>query len=142
MSAKGRPEPLTRWITGGRQYNAIVVLSSISQYETTWKSWWMSLQPETRKPEDGSSWPLERVQPDDVEEWESLRRGGCNGFFIIIMGLALWANAVSEASVDAGNLVAAVEDVAWACERIVATLNRGTKRPSSAPVRRSKRVRT
>jgi hypothetical protein len=38
---------------------------------------------------------LSRQVPEDGEDWDSICRGGPNGFFIIVLALAWWVSAVN-----------------------------------------------
>ncbi|KAI0696126.1 hypothetical protein C8T65DRAFT_533374, partial [Cerioporus squamosus] len=88
LSAKGRPEELPRWINGGRNYDKLPIPDPLEPYVTRWKGWWQKMQPKSRH--DSDAWPLPQTAPGDDNQWEPLRRGGCNGIFIAIIGLAIW----------------------------------------------------
>ncbi|RDX40923.1 hypothetical protein OH76DRAFT_1304272, partial [Lentinus brumalis] len=88
LSAKGRPEELSRWINGGRNYDKLPIPDPLAPYVTRWKGWWQKMQPKPRR--DSDVWPLPQTAPDNDDHWEPLRRGGCNGMFIAIIGLAIW----------------------------------------------------
>lgn len=83
-------------------------VTNTTKYKASWQAWWKGLQPKWRLLEDGTF--LQEV-PDTGEEWEVLRRGGPNGFFIILFALAWWAKAMK--GEDDTGLLNAVEDVTW-----------------------------
>ncbi|RDX40780.1 hypothetical protein OH76DRAFT_1305901, partial [Lentinus brumalis] len=88
LSAKSRPEELSRWINGGRNYDKMPVPDDVNEYGKRWRTWWTKLQPKPRR--DSGDWPLPQTPPENDDHWEPLRRGGPNGLFIAIMGLAIW----------------------------------------------------
>ncbi|KAI0743688.1 hypothetical protein C8Q80DRAFT_1065540, partial [Daedaleopsis nitida] len=90
LSAKKGPEELACWISSGRQYNKVPVPDSLERYTTTWCAWWKKLQPRAQCNVDDCEWPLPHVLPDNIMEWDAIRRGGCNGIFMAVMGLAIW----------------------------------------------------
>lgn len=51
------------------------------------------MQPKWRLLEDGT---LLRKLPDTGEEWDTLRQGGPNGFFTIILAFSWWIKAVDD----------------------------------------------
>ncbi|TFK79908.1 hypothetical protein K466DRAFT_504802, partial [Polyporus arcularius HHB13444] len=137
ISAKSRPEEVARWISGGRSYDKVPVPDSLDRYATQWKSWWTKLQPACRKSAKG--WPLPQVCPDNDAEWDGLRRGGCNGFFIIVMALAIWASALDDESAE--EFLEIVEDVTWVCSTLTETHPSGSKRGSSEESEESEEAR-
>jgi hypothetical protein len=50
--------------------------------------------------------------PDTGEEWEGLRHGGLNGFFVVILAFSWWVGAM-EGEVDDTGLHDALDDVTW-----------------------------
>ncbi|KAI0743021.1 hypothetical protein C8Q80DRAFT_1192071 [Daedaleopsis nitida] len=149
LSAKGRPEEVARWISGGHQYDKVPMPDSLERYATSWCAWWTKLQPTARHTDAETMWPLPQVLPDNDMEWDALRRGGCNGIFIAIMGLAIWASALNQdgddvnADLSEGVLdkdedvdtpevfLDAVDDVLWVLTTIIDTLPTGMKCPSA-----------
>ncbi|TFK79919.1 hypothetical protein K466DRAFT_504782, partial [Polyporus arcularius HHB13444] len=112
LSAKSRPEELSRWINGGRNYDKMPMPDDVEEYGKRWRAWWTKLQPKPRR--DSDDWPLPQTPPENEDHWEPLRRGGPNGLFVAIMGLAIWSSALNEDDVP-DDFIAAVEDVTWVC---------------------------
>ncbi|KAI9068771.1 hypothetical protein FKP32DRAFT_1529614, partial [Trametes sanguinea] len=84
-----RPEEVKLWMKNHRSYEKLPRIKSPSQFATAWKQWWVSLQPASRVA-DGSVWPLPLTEPADTDEWRVVARGGCNGFFLLLLTLAWW----------------------------------------------------
>ena len=81
---------------GGRKASKVPTLTedNIIPYLTSFKLWWSGLQPDWRRDADGDVWPPSQILPQAVNDWTALRRGGTNGLFVVIMGLA-WAYRAS-----------------------------------------------
>lgn len=50
--------------------------------------------------------------PDTGEEWKGLRRGGPNGFFVVIVAFSWWVEAM-KGKVDDMGLRNALDDLTW-----------------------------
>lgn len=73
------------------------------------KAWWENLQPGWRESENG--WPMKRERKDD-DSWGTLRCGGANGVFLVVIGLVWWSNALKGKPTK--ELATLLEDVEWA----------------------------
>lgn len=79
----------------------------VSSYATSWMKWWVYLQPKWRGEE------LLCEVPEDPD-WSELRKGGPNGFFIILISFAWWGQAINlEDDLEAGSWFEAYEDIRW-----------------------------
>jgi hypothetical protein len=107
IGTKKRPFEVSIWVKSGRR-SIKPNIANIVKYKASWQTWWQGLQPEWRLLEDGTF--LQEV-PDTGEEWETLRRGGPNGFFVIVLALGWWAAAMDWKD-DIG-LLNALDDVTW-----------------------------
>ena len=118
------------WSKASRSYEKLPKIKSTQQYAVAWKRWWLSLQPPSRIEDANNPWPPARREPANDEEWTSVRRGGPNGMFLVVISLGWWLWA----TVDAGEPLAgseievAVGDVLWVCQSCLATCGETRKR--------------
>ncbi|OJT07901.1 hypothetical protein TRAPUB_1204, partial [Trametes pubescens] len=133
LPTKARPEEIKIWTKNARDYEKLPKVKSVQQYATTWKQWWAELQPESRTSES-DTWPMPRVEPIDPLDWDLLQRGGCNGFFLVVISLAWWVSAALLSGEGLEEAMHAVEDVSWVCRTIT------TGGGASAPAPTSKCV--
>jgi hypothetical protein len=96
------------WLKNGRKYIFTPEINVV-KYKASWQNWWQGLQPEWRLLDDGT---LLQEVPDTGEQWETLRRGGSNGFFMIVLALSWWVEAMG-GKADSTGLSEAIDDVAW-----------------------------
>ncbi|KAI0762071.1 hypothetical protein BC629DRAFT_1294269 [Irpex lacteus] len=108
LPTKYRPPEIKWWIGRGRPYEKIPPITDVKRYGVEWKAWWTALQPEWR----GSS--LGQVVPADEDiEWGSLRRGGCNAVFLVILSLGWWWSLLPADSRDREEVEELMRDVSW-----------------------------
>ena len=86
MDANGRPDVIPTWLKFGRKYETPPKISSLKDFAECWYEWWRNLQPQYRNKKGGG---LSR-KIEEGETWSQLRRGGPNGFFMIILTLSWW----------------------------------------------------
>jgi hypothetical protein len=98
----------------GRKYALTPIISEPAAYKESWRKWWEGLQPDWRKLGDGIF--LQDV-PATGEEWDALRKGGQNGFFMVIMAFSWWVEAMGRVFDDA-ELRDALDDLTWAVNRM------------------------
>jgi hypothetical protein len=96
------------WLKNGHKYIFTPVINVV-KYKASWQNWWQGLQPEWHLLDDGT---LLQEVPDIGEQWEKLRRGGSNGFFMIVLALSWWAEAMG-GKLDNAGLREAVDDITW-----------------------------
>ncbi|KAI0045477.1 hypothetical protein FA95DRAFT_1495406, partial [Auriscalpium vulgare] len=84
LAATGRPVQLSRWVSR-RDYSKSPVIDDVKAFTASWRAWWIGLQPEWR----GSKWPLAR-EVRASEAWSDCRKGGRNGFAIVLITLSWW----------------------------------------------------
>ena len=104
-----RPSEIGSWLKNGRKkYSLTPKITGVYKYKKAWYSWWRGLQPAWRLLKSGA---LSQEVPDTGEEWDSLRRGGPNGFFMIIMAFSWWVEAMG--GVDDEELCDTLDDIIW-----------------------------
>lgn len=59
-----------------------------------------------------------RTEPDDNTGWELVRRGGCNGFFLVVISLAWWLSAALLSGEGFEEALSAVDEVSWVCRTL------------------------
>lgn len=128
MTAKQRLPELKHWLSEGKKLSTTPQFN-VKEYAVAWRSWWEFLQPAWRESE---TWPPVREVPAD-ENWASLRRGGPNGIFHILVTLSWWSGKCLTTH-DRDAYVSAQEDVKWVFEQIYFSLedqNRSEKSTSA-----------
>ena len=96
---------------------------NLVEFSTSWWSWWRTLQPEWRLLSDGT---LSREVPGTNKDWEKICRGGCNGFFVVIMTLAWWVTAV-DGKADDEDLLRALGETTWVMDCMIQSLGEARK---------------
>ncbi|KAI0054483.1 hypothetical protein BV25DRAFT_1789869, partial [Artomyces pyxidatus] len=86
LSSVSRPSEMSHWIKRKRDYTKPPEIENVCDYADTFRTWWSGLQPSWR----GTEWPLTRSIVAG-ETWEGVRKGGANGFVIVLILLAWWA---------------------------------------------------
>ncbi|KAI0054879.1 hypothetical protein BV25DRAFT_1790807, partial [Artomyces pyxidatus] len=86
LSTISRPPEISWWVQRHRVYEKPPVIKDLKAYGIGFRKWWEGLQPLWR----GDSWPLERATPVG-EKWTKTRKGGANGFVMVVIALAWWA---------------------------------------------------
>ena len=120
----------------GRAYDKLPVVAP-DDFSVRWRAWWISLQPLCRRSTD-VIWPLLRVIPEDVTDWDTVRKGGPGGIFLAVMGLAWWLSAVTEAGGSMQDVYDAISDVAWVCRSVTTSVSK--KRPAGDGLSDEERV--
>ncbi|KAI0323432.1 hypothetical protein GY45DRAFT_1214498, partial [Cubamyces sp. BRFM 1775] len=88
LPTKNRPMQVRQWIQTHRQYEKIPVIGGITVYGAEWALWWRALQPDGRLDAEGE---LQRIEETEGGiSWSVLRRGGPNGFFLVLLALSWW----------------------------------------------------
>lgn len=101
------------------------------EFGAQWQIWWTSMQPDWRA--GGSTWPFPRVMPAEEASWSRSfeRAGGSNGFFLVLLTLSWWAQAVGLPSNDTA-LNLAIKDVAWVLRMIKVNVTQGGVKRSAS----------
>jgi hypothetical protein len=98
----------------GRKWVITPKISNPAEYLASCQNWWMALQPQWRQlNEDGCFY---QEVPETVEERETLRllrRGGPNGFFIVILAFSWCVEAMDGKLVDSPGLRDTLNDLIW-----------------------------
>ncbi len=123
---------MKHWINRGRNYDKLPKIKSLAMFVTTWKKWWLRLQPPCRRP-DGGAWPPLRTMPASADDWSAVKRGGCNGLFMVIMALSWWVHHAAEDPALLLEARNAAEDVHWVCTAMLGD----SLIPTADPVARS-----
>ncbi|KAI0037307.1 hypothetical protein FA95DRAFT_1470623, partial [Auriscalpium vulgare] len=83
-----RPDEVRVWMKNGRKFDRIQGVSKVAAFGKRWRSWWSVMQPEWRRAA-AQPWPMVRENRED-EPWDELRKGGQNGFVLILLTLVWW----------------------------------------------------
>ena len=81
------------------------------------------MQPKSRVQQKGSK--MSHVV-DENEDWVELKKGSINGFFNVVVGLAMWWTAVKTGA-QRRVFLEMVNDVSWALDQMMAKLEVGRK---------------
>ncbi|EIW58928.1 uncharacterized protein TRAVEDRAFT_123156, partial [Trametes versicolor FP-101664 SS1] len=127
LPTKHRPDEVRIWMKNHCLYEKLPKIKSPSQFSVAWRKWWISLQPSSRTKGDVTLWPLPQNEPVDATEWGSVARGGCNGFFLVVLTLAWWMWAALNENTSTSTIVEALEDVSWVCEVITRYVHEGRR---------------
>ncbi|KAJ8472367.1 hypothetical protein ONZ51_g8553 [Trametes cubensis] len=116
LPTKKRPMQVRQWIQAHRQYEKPPTVKA-TEYGATWVLWWRELQPEIRLDAAGG---LQRPPVDVLKggSWGVLRRGGPNGFFLVLLALSWWVKSAVDGR-DVKNAFAMVEDVLWVLDTML-----------------------
>lgn len=117
ISSIHRPAPLGVWINEGRSWESLPVISSgnIEDYSTSWWLWWRSLQPSWR-----TSTLSRDLRSTGDYNWDHLRKGTQNGFFVVIMSIGLWLGGMDN-NMERGRWPCgdAMREVEWVLDQMV-----------------------
>ena len=107
-----------QWIQAHRQYEKPPAVKT-TEYGVAWRLWWRELQPAVRLDAAGE---LQRPSADVVQggSWGVLRRGGPNGFFLVLLALGWWVRAAVDKQ-DVKDAFAMVEDILWVLKDVLNT---------------------
>jgi hypothetical protein len=121
-SSKGKPSELSYWQKSHRPWKdqGLHGGKTLAQFEIEWWSWWKSLQPSEREPNNAEYMQLPTVNMD----WTTLHEPGRNGFLLVMVSLAWWGKLAGHS--DEWCLAVLDVTVALACLR--------AKYPVSAPI--------
>jgi hypothetical protein len=118
-----RPELIGQWISGGRRNSPII--KDLANFSTVWKRWWAKLQPESRQGRK-----LLRVV-NVGEEWESLEKGGINGFFNVVASLSWWV-VMLNTSAERKVFAEVASDVSWVLDKMIKNLKNSREHGTAA----------
>ena len=122
-----RPKEVADWIR--RKKKDAVPLIHPGQYGNRFIGWWENLQPSWRKNDLDTCFPLSRDVPNG-ETWQSLRKGGTAGVYVVIVSLSWWVKAQSlDRDVNAWSVV---DDLLWVIQQMKRDLP-----PPPSPVKRA-----
>ncbi|KAI0741517.1 hypothetical protein C8Q80DRAFT_1063988, partial [Daedaleopsis nitida] len=89
LSPKAHPEEVKYWIARGRKYEKAPKIKSLPAFIQQFRKWWAQVQPHKHcDPEE--PWPLLKNEPEDPDSWSDVKRGDCNGIFMVLMCLSWW----------------------------------------------------
>ena len=110
LGAKNRPECIQEWMRRRRSTSWKPPINGVSAYESSFMSWWASLQPDWRLLADGS------IDFSAVEgNWDKLRRPGLRGLHNVVVGLFYWVLEVENENKGHAQWLIAVEDCRTVC---------------------------
>lgn len=122
LPTKHRPVQVSQWIRSKKKDVTFVVNPHV--YGKQFMQWWRTMQPSWRS--EGVENSLVRKTPEG-ENWETLRKGGTAGIYVVLMGLSWWVKAQHVVpDIDAW---ASVDDLLWVIEQM--------KKGMAVPVRLS-----
>lgn len=108
-----RPKEVTDWIKSKKK--DVVPSIHPGEYGDRFMGWWRNLQPSWRKNNLDPSFPLFRDVPEG-ETWQSLRKGGTAGIYVVVVSLSWWVKAQSvERDVNAWSVV---DDLLWVIQQM------------------------
>ncbi|KAI0039253.1 hypothetical protein FA95DRAFT_1479393, partial [Auriscalpium vulgare] len=67
----------------------VPAIGNMQKFARQWRCWWQAMQPAWRVSGGNQTWPLPREEHND-EQWTALRRGGKNGFVLVMLCLLWW----------------------------------------------------
>lgn len=119
LSATNRPAPIGIWIHNGRHWADLPIIGPgiIEDYSTSWWLWWKSLQP---------TWRAETLSRDfrgvGDYDWDELRKGTQNGYFVLILSLGLWLRGLQNKG-EKGRWPCgdAMREVEWVLDQMIAS---------------------
>ena len=122
LSSALRPELLGRWINSRRRQAPVI--EDLAVYVVSWRKWWASLQPQSRRLPGGSGKLSQVVETG--ERWEELRKRSINGFFNVVVSLGWWYAALKSPAQRRiyGEIV---DDVSWVLDQLLVDKKHGKK---------------
>lgn len=111
------------WVgKGGKDYSAPPPVK-LDDFMTAWDNWYHDLQPEERLVKGRKSFSYSR----NVEQvnWTKLRKGGPQGFFLLLVSLVFWVKSRVQNSLSTKRYQAAFSDVAWVLDSMVKNMRDG-----------------
>ncbi|KAJ7018310.1 hypothetical protein C8F04DRAFT_1199093 [Mycena alexandri] len=110
-----RPKEVSAWIGRARSGGPVPAIIDVSSFASRWWTWWEEINPAWR---GRTGTVAKRLVKEGDGDWASVASSGPNGMLNIVICLKWWHDALRG---DAGGMAGwneAVEDVAWALERI------------------------
>jgi hypothetical protein len=83
---------LSKWLQGGRKYNAIPELTNTTGLKDEWMKWWVSMQPTWRQVNGTGSLPVSLANAKAKDEIASIKKSGPSGLVTVLIGLKWWAS--------------------------------------------------
>lgn len=119
----GRPEQIDVWLRYGRKFKKekLQLVDSVTEYADDWLSWYRALQPKGPRQEFNVLQTSARGKIDVSADWSELKKGGANGFFMILVSLVLWSLAL-ETEEQRALFDTALHDVDWVLRSVTGSL--------------------
>lgn len=96
------------------------VTKYVHQFGTNWQLWYIGLQPQWRIHENSADIStLARDPPDNaaLSDWDEIRKGSPNGFFVLLLALGWWGvGACDQGDEEMERWADAFDDLRWALE--------------------------
>jgi len=123
-----RPKEVADWIRSKKK--DVIPLIRQGEYGNRFMGWWKNLQPSWHKNNSGTaSFPLFHNVPNG-ETWQSLRKGGTAGIYVVVVSLS-WQ--VKDQSIERDvNAWSVVDDLLWVIKQMKRVLP-----PPPAPFKRA-----
>lgn len=131
--SKNRPEEWSKWTSkarhGIRQYHITPPIKDVELFGITFMKWWHQIQPHFRQ-NGAELLPLPNLTPTsdgDGSSWVNIRKGGPNGFVVIILLLSWWG----QCAVSGTETETQWRDTTADVRRVIQTMmNVSSKRPA------------
>ncbi|KAF7967411.1 hypothetical protein HWV62_34381 [Athelia sp. TMB] len=131
LSQTERPKPIGIWIQHNRPWDKLPIprlQDAVEDFSISWWLWWRSLQPVWRA--DSLSHDLRRTGEFN---WDETRKGGSNGFFLVILALGLWFEGDKRTNTKGkGGFGEAIGDVEWVVDQMDIPPSLGKRRRGEA----------
>ncbi|KAH8094961.1 hypothetical protein DFH11DRAFT_1555174 [Phellopilus nigrolimitatus] len=115
LAAVNRPLVVREWNQRKRVITSIPKID-IRVYPGQWRAWLKALMPDWRFMDD-LDWPFSRCTPES-EPWTSVRKGGKNGIFLIVLTL-FWWRSVAKTNNELAEYLSALEEASWLFTQLV-----------------------
>ena len=113
LGAKNRPKCIEEWMRRRRSATWRPPIKGVTAFESSFMSWWESLQPDWRLLEAGG------IDFSAMEgNWDGLRRPGLRGLHNAVVGLFYWALEVENENKGHTQWLIAVNDCRVICEHL------------------------
>jgi hypothetical protein len=114
LSSDKRPGAVHIWLKGKRKFGVIPEIGQVQTFAHSWWAWWESLQPGWRIT---NGRPFSQQIPLGGETWQSVYKGGPNGFFIVVLTISWWLLSINKVFND--EFSQAFNDLLWVSDRMI-----------------------
>lgn len=121
LTNTNRPTEYNVWLHRSRKWDEMPDIDAMltPQYSSMWWSWWKTLQPAWR-----ALSLTQDLRGTRGFDWSQTRKGSQNGLFTVILTLGWWLLGIKNGSGSGmEGCMAAVNDVAWVLDQMIAAEN-------------------